>query len=52
MATTIWHLAFADDGNDDKDDEDLKASDEDHCQEVAWEDVLCMLHTRQNLSAA
>ena len=40
-----------DNGDDDDEDfEDLEASDEDHCQEVAWEDVLCVLHARQYLS--
>ena len=36
-----------------KDDDgvaNLEAGDEDHCKEVAREDVLCVLHARQNLS--
>ena len=42
----------ADDDADDAEDDDLEAGNEDHCKEVAREDVLCVLHARQNLSAS
>ena len=45
-------LNVDDEDRDGDADDDLEAGDEDHCKEVAWEDVLCMLHARQNLSAS
>ena len=41
---------YENDDEEEEDFEDLEASDEDHCQKVAWEDVLCVLHARQYLS--
>ena len=45
-------LNVDDEDRDGDADDDLEAGDEDHCKEVAREDVLCVLHARQNLSAS
>ena len=43
-------LNVDDEDRDGDADDDLEAGDEDHCKEVTREDVLCVLHARQNLS--